>query len=112
MRPLGDISRALLSAAAQRPGTARELAERSLVGYGPARYTSTRLVDRGQLVRLTDAPPYVLGVAAPQTPCGDDLGAHLQLLHASFWDRPAEGERDGPPPSGHADGDGDGFAAL
>jgi hypothetical protein len=36
-RPLGEISQALIAAAAQGPGGLRELAHRSQVGYGAAR---------------------------------------------------------------------------
>lgn len=82
MRPMGEISRAMMDAAAERPGTVRELAARTQVGYDAARYTATRLVDRGQLVRVSDERPVVLALA----PAGDELAATLQELHHSFWD--------------------------
>jgi hypothetical protein len=64
-RPAGDLSVALLSAAAQSgPATVRELAERACVGYAAARYTSSRLVSRGELVALHEGRPMVLAVSA------------------------------------------------
>lgn len=86
MRPLGEISRVMLDMAAQQPGTVRELAERAQVGYDAARYTATRLVERGQLVRVADERPAVLGVAPPQAPAGESLGQALQGLSRSFWE--------------------------
>ena len=77
-RPAGDVSLALVSAAAQAPATVRELAQRAGVGYGAARYTATRLVNRGALVALSASRPMVL--AAPQG--------------RSFW------EEDAAPPRG------------
>lgn len=60
-RPAGEVSQALVSAAAQAgPGTVRELAERACVGYAAARYTSSRLVSRGELVPVSAARPMVL----------------------------------------------------
>lgn len=61
-RPPGDVSRALLSAAASTPGTVHELAERACVGYAAARYTSSRLVSRGELVPVREGRPRVLAV--------------------------------------------------
>lgn len=86
MRPLGEISRVMLCMAAEQPGTVRDLAERAQVGYDAARYTATRLVERGHLVRLADERPAVLGVAPPQAPGGESLGLALQQLSRSFWD--------------------------
>jgi hypothetical protein len=64
-RPWGDVSRALLcAAAAAGPCTVRELAERACVGYASARYTSSRLVSRGELVALHEGRPMVLAVSA------------------------------------------------
>lgn len=82
-RPAGDASQALLSAAAQAgPATVRELADLAGVPYAAARYTSSRLVSRGELVpRPCDAPgrrPMVLAVrsfwetAAPHGAGRDD----------------------------------------
>ena len=63
-RPAGDVSQALLSAAAAAPATVRELAARACVGYGAARYTATRLVSRGALVPVAEGRPMVLAAAA------------------------------------------------
>jgi hypothetical protein len=64
-RPAGDLSLALLSAAAQSgPATVRDLAERACVGYAAARYTASRLVSRGELVALHQGRPRVLVPAA------------------------------------------------
>lgn len=101
MRPPGEISRVMVAAAAERPGTVRELAMRTQVGYGAARYTATRLVDRGALVRMSDERPVVLGVAPPQAPGGESLGLELQRLSRSFWDVDAADDGDG----GADDGD-------
>ncbi len=65
-RPLGsfgEISRALLAAAADRPGTALELAARAQVGRRAARYTASRLVTAGRLQVLKPGRPAVLGLA-------------------------------------------------
>lgn len=63
-RPAGEVSVALLSAAAQAgPATVRELAARACVGYGAARYTATRLVSRGALVPVAEGRPMVLAAA-------------------------------------------------
>ena len=59
MRPLGDITKAMWEAALH-PGTVRELAARARVGYDVARYTASRMVDRGQLAREPGTRPAVL----------------------------------------------------
>lgn len=87
MRPLGDLSRALIAAAFEHPGTVRQLAERAQVGFGAAEYTASRLVDRGQLIRLNEGRPAVLG-APPICPCGDELGDALAELNDAFWREP------------------------
>jgi hypothetical protein len=66
-RPAGDVSQALLSAAAAAPATVRELAARACVGYGAARYTATRLVSRGALVPVAEGRPMVLAAAAARS---------------------------------------------
>lgn len=59
-RRLGPISLAMLDAAAE-PGTVRQLAERSFVGYAAARCCASRLVQRGLLVPVeADQRPLVL----------------------------------------------------
>jgi hypothetical protein len=87
MRPRGELSQALVKAAEQGPGPVRALAERAQVGYGAARYTASRMVDRGELVVLQGGRPAVLGVptAPPTAPAGDELGDHLDALHRAFF---------------------------
>jgi hypothetical protein len=69
MRPMGPIAKAMRQAAAQQPGSVRELAERAQVGYAAACYTATRMVQRGQLVPLTTSRPVVLqAVDAAESP--------------------------------------------
>lgn len=90
-RPMGEIALVLRSAAVQ-PGTVRQLAERAQVGYDSARYTASRLIDRGELVVLDgNARPAVL-VAADAAPAAAPVaGVHeaLSMLHAGFWGIPA-----------------------
>jgi hypothetical protein len=61
-RPRGEISRALHDAAAQQPGTVAQLAHRAQVGEAAARYTVSRMVQRGELVEVLPGRPAVLGV--------------------------------------------------
>ncbi len=87
----GDVARALCHAASQGPATVRALAERAQVGYSTARYTASRLCDRGELVVLDGGcRPAVLATPsiAPMAPTGDSLGNALAALHRSFWDMP------------------------
>ena len=90
MRPHGDIRQALYRAAAEAPGSVRELAERAQVGYSAARYTASRMLERDELLVVKDGRPAVL--AAPTCPAippgGETLAAALQRLHRSFWNRP------------------------
>lgn len=60
----GEIGKALVSAADHGPGTVRQLAERMCVGYDAARYTASRLVSAGALVRVSAQRPALL--ALPQ----------------------------------------------
>ncbi|MDH5338779.1 MAG: hypothetical protein OEW22_03310 [Rubrivivax sp.] len=62
MRPIGPIRKALLAAAAQ-PGTVRDLARRSQVGYGAAAYTAHRMVEAGELKVLQERRPAVLAAS-------------------------------------------------
>jgi hypothetical protein len=86
---MGEVSAALLRAAATGPGTVRELAARAQVGFGVARYTATRLAHSGALAALNPGMrPAVLAVpdepaqvAAASAPAGD---AFL-LLGSCFW---------------------------
>lgn len=102
MRPVGDIARAMRQAAQEGPGTVRALACRAQVGYGLARCTATRLVQRGELVVVSEERPMVLAVP----PAGEGLGVVLSELHRSFWEQPAQGGPDGDT------GADEGFAAL
>lgn len=86
MRPLGAVSLVLMRAATEQPGTVRQLAERTQVGYGAAKYTASRLLERGQLVQVTVQRPAVLG-APPMAPCGDALADALDAMGRSFWER-------------------------
>jgi hypothetical protein len=66
MRPrgtFGAVVQALAAAAAQGPGTVREICERAQVGEGVGRYSASRMVARGELVAVRDSRPMVL--AAP-----------------------------------------------
>lgn len=84
----GGVALALRHAATQGPGTVRALAQRAQVGYATARYTASRLCERGELVVLDgQARPAVLAApeALPVQPGGDTLGDALAALHASFW---------------------------
>jgi hypothetical protein len=93
MRPRGELSQALVKAAEQGPGAVRTLAERAQVGYGAARYTASRMVDRGELVVLGAGRPALLGVpsALPegQGATQESVDHYLQFLERSFWERPA-----------------------
>lgn len=85
MRPPGEISIALLTEAREAPGTVRDLAERAQVGYAAARYTASRLVQRGELVELTDVRPVVLGICPHIEPAGADLADALFGMVGSFY---------------------------
>ena len=80
-RPAGDVSRALVDAAAAGPATVRVLAEWACVGYGAARYTASRLVSRGEFVLLSTERPAVLGLETP-APVPADVPASPR----SFWE--------------------------
>jgi hypothetical protein len=85
MRPagtFGDVRQALCKAAASSPGSVRELATRAQVGFGTAAYTASRMVSDGQLVRLTDSRPAVLGLP-DEVPT---MAARMEDLRRSFWE--------------------------
>ncbi len=71
----GECARALLAAAEDGPGTARELSARAQVAWGVGAYTCTRLVAAGQLQKLTEQRPQRLALPAPDT--GAEAGAEL-----------------------------------
>jgi hypothetical protein len=88
MRPrgsYGEVAEALRTAAAQAPGTVRDLAQRACVGYDVARYTASRLVDAGTLVVQVPQRPAVLAAA----PAGATGAEPLVTVMRSFWERPA-----------------------
>jgi len=60
-RTRGEVALALLRTAAERPCTAVELAERACVGYARAKDTVSRMLERGELVRLSEKRPAGLG---------------------------------------------------
>ena len=65
MRPLGEIALRLREAAQQQPGTVAQLAQRVQVGESAARYTCSRMLQRGELVAVAAGRPAVLGAAPP-----------------------------------------------
>ena len=82
-RPHGELVQALQAAAGAGPGTVRELAHRGLVGLSVARYTASRMVDRGQLVVVDAGRPAVL--ALPTTTCAEAAAVGADL--AAAWRR-------------------------
>jgi len=97
----GPVSVALRQQAAAAPGTVRDLAHRAQVGVKVARYTASRLLERGELVALQGSRPAVLSVPggppAPAVPHGrlrtDPIAFALDMLDASFWQEPGCGCR-------------------
>lgn len=87
---MGGVAAALLSAASQSPGTVVQLAQRSCVGYGAARYTASRLVSAGALAPLAPGRPAVLAPPGPQqrqeAPPARPQGADLERALRSFWE--------------------------
>jgi hypothetical protein len=83
-RPLGELSQALLLAAAASPGTVRELAARSQVGFAQARYTASRLVSRGALVEVDATRPAVL---APAETVDSSHGINSLAVVLGSWGR-------------------------
>jgi hypothetical protein len=68
MRPagsFGELALALRAAALESPGTVADLAGRAQVAYSAARYTASRLVERGELVVVAAGRPALLGTPAP-----------------------------------------------
>ena len=68
-RPLGEVSAALLVAAAQAPGTVQQLAARARIGRHVARYTASRLLSAGRLVEV-DRIPLQSGPGRPSSVLG------------------------------------------
>lgn len=96
MRPRGEIRAALLDAARQSPGTSRDFAHRAQVGLHAAYYTTSRMVDAGELVILRPGKPALL--AAPSSSSSAALVVQpaappsamesLDALHRSWWEAP------------------------
>ena len=90
MRPRGDISKAMLEAA-REPGTVVEVANRAQVGLSYARYTASRMIDRGDLVVLSADRPAVIvsaaAIAARHAPHDedDDDSVVVVLNLAALW---------------------------
>lgn len=73
-RPLGSVRLALKLAAAEQPGTIRDLAARAQVGYAQAHFTVKNMAQKGELVVVgrRDVPwrPAPVQVYAPASwPC-------------------------------------------
>jgi hypothetical protein len=88
MRPrgtFGAVVQALAAAAAQGPGTARELCERAQVGDGVGRYTASRMVARGELVAVSASRPMVLAAPGPALPAPNDLSLAELARITSRW---------------------------
>lgn len=79
MRRRGELAEALSAAAAHGPGPVAALAARAQVGYSVARYTASRMVARGELVKVSDDRPALLALPTPEddSPPGQSL---------SFWE--------------------------
>lgn len=100
MRPRGDIAQALLGAWEQ-PRTVAQAAEHAQVGYSAARYTASRLMDRGELRVATPGRPAVLVAASAPYPLAAAEPRQVLPMHTastpvpaplpvlSFWERPA-----------------------
>lgn len=99
-RPMGEVAAAMLAQARERPGTVRELAARAQVGYRLGRYTASRMLLRGELVRVLGSRPAVLcassgmsgvcllsgAAAVVGAPAGDGAAA---LAQSGFFKRVA-----------------------
>jgi hypothetical protein len=85
-RPMGEVARAMLSAASGGPGTVRCLAERAQVGYGLARVTAHRLVERGHMTVLEGGRPAVLAVSSGPVQEAE-ANQLLVVMGGSFWEQ-------------------------
>lgn len=74
----GEISLAILAAADEGPGTVRALAERSLVGYGHARRTASKLLRLGELTVHQSGRPAVLVRRGDVSGPGVDIASIMQ----------------------------------
>lgn len=90
MRPrgsYGEVASALLERA-ETPGTVREIAHRAQVSVPVARYTISRLVERGDLVILDGGRPATVVRAAADD---EEQADPFELLERSFWELPPTG---------------------
>jgi hypothetical protein len=88
MRPrgtFGAVVQALAAAAAQGPGTARELSERAQVGFDVGRKTASLMVARGDLVAVSAGRPAVLAAPSPALPAPNDLSLAELARITSRW---------------------------
>lgn len=91
MRPRGDITRAMATAWQQGPASVPAIAQRACVGLSAARYTASRMLQRGDLVVVQGGRPAVLGLAqdaapsAKHDPDHDSYMRVLDILDSSFW---------------------------
>jgi hypothetical protein len=65
------VSKALLDAAKQQPGTVRELAQRACVGFSVAAPSVCRLLKAGDLVQLQEERPMIVAARPDDEPAGD-----------------------------------------
>jgi hypothetical protein len=86
-RTYGEVARAVLGVASQ-PLTVRQIAAASCVGMQAARYTASRLVAAGELVRAAECRPVLLvrADAAPAAPARTVPHAALERVVRSFFD--------------------------
>lgn len=92
MRPRGEIRLALLAEARKAPGSVRELAQRAQVGFSAAAYTASRMLASEELQIAEPGRPAKLSAPAEQSaPAADAAREVFDLIHRSFWDRPAQG---------------------
>jgi hypothetical protein len=80
-RPRGDITKALIAAARQGPGTARELAERALVGRVVARFKVSAMIRRGDLIVIRAGRPALLALPADRAASAPPV----IYLAAAWW---------------------------
>lgn len=87
MRPMGEIAIALKRAAGEGPATVRDFAQRAQVGLQAAKYTCSRLVARGDMVRLSEGRPAILALSAEGAcvTAGAEDSQSLRELHALFF---------------------------
>lgn len=84
-RPMGEVSRALLTAASVAPGTVLELAQRAGLDVASARFKAKDLVRMGALQPHAHTRPRVLAAR----PAADARASGFALLERAFWGRAA-----------------------